>query len=241
MRIWLDNNALVARGLTVNDVEAALRSQNVELPAGTIKSTERDFVVRIDRGYQVAEDFRELVLAQGEDGYLVRLADVARVGLESAESRSLFRGNTESMVGVGIVKQSKANALSVGRLVREEIKRVNEQLPDGMELVVGFDRSVFVEAAIDEVFSTLFIAGVLVVIVIFMFLGDPRSVLVPALTVPISLIGSFSMLWVLGYSINLLTLLALVLAIGLVVDDSIVVLENIHRRLLRGESALVAS
>ena len=241
MRIWLDRNALVARGLTVTDVEDALRSQNVELPAGTIKSTQRDFVVRIDRSYQVAEDFRELVLARGDDGYLVRLADVARVELASAESRSMFRGNTESMVGVGIIKQSKANALSVGRAVQEEIVRVNQQLPDGMEMVVGFDRSVFVDAAIDEVFSTLFIAGVLVVIVIFMFLGDPRSVLVPALTVPISLIGSFSMLWALGYSSNLLTLLALVLAIGLVVDDSIVVLENIHRRLVRGESALVAS
>ncbi|WOJ92034.1 efflux RND transporter permease subunit [Congregibacter variabilis] len=241
MRIWLDRNALVARGLTVSDVEAALRSQNVELPAGTIKSSQRDFVVRIDRSYQVAKDFQELVLARGDDGYLVRLADVARVELSSAESRSMFRGNTESMVGVGIVKQSKANALSVGRAVQAEIVRVNQQLPDGMELVVGFDRSVFVDAAIDEVFSTLFIAGVLVVIVIFLFLGDPRSVLVPALTVPISLIGSFSMLWALGYSINLLTLLALVLAIGLVVDDSIVVLENIHRRLVRGESALVAS
>ncbi|MEM1401701.1 MAG: efflux RND transporter permease subunit [Pseudomonadota bacterium] len=241
MRIWLDRNALVARGLTVADVEDALRAQNVELPAGTIKSQSRDFIVRIDRNYALAEDFRELVLARGEDGYLVRLADVARVELDSAESRSLFRGNTESMVGIGIVKQSKANALSVGRLVAQEIDRVNEQLPEGMEMVIGFDRSVFVDAAIDEVFTTLFIAGVLVVIVIFLFLGDPRSVLVPALTVPISLIGSFSILWALGYSINLLTLLALVLAIGLVVDDSIVVLENIHRRLVRGESALVAS
>lgn len=241
MRIWLDRNALVARGLTVSDVEAALRSQNVELPAGTIKSTERDFVVRVDRGYQEAEDFRELVLAQGDDGYLVRLDDVARVELSSAEPRSLFRGNRESMVGIGVVKQSKANALSVGRQVQEEIRRVNEQLPSGMQLIASFDRSVFVDAAIDEVFATLFIAGVLVVLVIFLFLGDPRSVLVPALTVPISLVGSFSMLWVLGYSINLLTLLALVLAIGLVVDDSIVVLENIHRRLVRGETPLVAS
>jgi len=241
MRIWLDRNALVARGLTVADVEDALRAQNIELPAGTIKSAQRDFIVRIDRSYQTAEDFRELVLAQGEDGYLVRLADVARVELSSAEPRSLFRGNTEPMVGVGIVKQSKANTLAVGQAVREEIALVNEQLPEGMAMVIGFDSSVFVEAAIDEVFATLYIAGLLVVVVIFLFLGDPRSVLVPAVTVPISLIGSFSLLWGLGYSINLLTLLALVLAIGLVVDDSIVVLENIHRRLVRGESALVAA
>ncbi|MEM7691001.1 MAG: efflux RND transporter permease subunit, partial [Pseudomonadota bacterium] len=241
MRVWVDRNALVARGLTVADIEDALRAQNVELPAGTLKSTQRDFVVRLERGYQVADDFRELVIARGADGYLVRLQDVARVELASAESRSLFRGNTESMVGIGIVRQSKANALSVGQSVQQEIVRINAQLPDGMELVVGFDRSVFVDEAIQEVFATLFIAAILVVVVIFLFLGDPRSLLVPALTVPISLIGSFSILWLLDYSINLLTLLALVLAIGLVVDDSIVVLENIHRRLLRGESALVAA
>ncbi|MEM1141127.1 MAG: efflux RND transporter permease subunit [Pseudomonadota bacterium] len=241
MRIWVDRNALVARGLTVSDIENALRAQNVELPAGTLKSSSRDFVVRLERGYQAAEDFRDLVLARGEDGYLVRLQDVARVELASAEERSLFRGNTESMVGIGIVRQSKANALSVGRAVQAQIKAVNQQLPEGMELVVGFDRSIFVDEAIKEVFATLFIAAILVVVVIFLFLGDPRSLLVPALTVPISLIGSFSVLWALGYSINLLTLLALVLAIGLVVDDSIVVLENIHRRLVRGETALVAA
>ncbi|MEM9396502.1 MAG: efflux RND transporter permease subunit, partial [Pseudomonadota bacterium] len=215
MRVWVDRNALVARGLTVADIEDALRAQNVELPAGTLKSTQRDFVVRLERGYQVADDFRELVIARGADGYLVRLQDVARVELASAESRSLFRGNTESMVGIGIVRQSKANALSVGQSVQQEIVRINAQLPDGMELVVGFDRSVFVDEAIQEVFATLFIADILVVVVIFLFLGDPRSLLVPALTVPISLIGSFSILWLLGYSINLLTLLALVLAIGL--------------------------
>jgi multidrug efflux pump len=125
--------------------------------------------------------------------------------------------------------------------VQAEIELLNTQMPEGMEIIASFDRSVFVEAAIGEVFMTLFIAGVLVVLVIFLFLGDPRSLLVPALTVPISLVATFSVLWALDYSINLLTLLALVLAIGLVVDDSIVVLENIHRRLVRGESALVAS
>ncbi|MFK7828216.1 MAG: efflux RND transporter permease subunit [Congregibacter sp.] len=241
MRVWIDRNALAARGLTVADVEDALRRQNVELPAGTIKSEQRDFVVRIERSYQQAEDFRELVLAEGEGGYLVRLGDVARVELASAETRNLFRGNSQSMVGLGVIKQSKANALAVGRAVHAELERLNTQLPNGMQLVASFDRTVFVEAAIEEVFSTLFIAGALVVLVIFCFLGDPRSLLVPALTVPISLIGTFSVLLLLGYSINLLTLLALVLAIGLVVDDSIVVLENIHRRLVRGESALVAS
>jgi multidrug efflux pump len=241
MRIWLDRNALVARQLTVADVEAAIRSQNVELPAGTVKSSERDFIVRIERAYTSADDFRKMVVARGQEGHLVRLGDIARVELASAEHRSLFRGNTASMVGLGIVKQSTANALSVSRQINAEIDRVNAGLPEGMQMIGSFDNSQFVEAAISEVYRTLAIAACLVVLVIFMFLGDPRSLLIPALTVPISLISAFTALYVLDYSINLLTLLALVLAIGLVVDDSIVVLENIHRRLVAGESPLVAA
>jgi multidrug efflux pump len=241
MRIWLDRNALVARGLTVADVEDAVRRENIELPAGTLQSIERDFVIRVERAYKTAEDFRQLVVRTGEGGDLVRLGDVARVELGSAERRSLFRGNGESMVGMGIVKQSTANALTVSRAVRAEVDRVNETLPEGMELIASYDRSQFVEAAVKEVYRTLFIAAVLVVLVIFLFLGDPRSVLVPAATVPISLVSTFTLLWVFGYSINLLTLLALVLSIGLVVDDCIVVLENIHRRLAKGESPLVAA
>jgi multidrug efflux pump len=241
MRIWLNHNALVARDMTVADVEAAIRSQNIELPAGTLNSLERDFIVRIERGYTTAEDFRQMVLRRADEGYLIRLGEVARVELASAEHRSLFRGNGESMVGLGVVKQSTANALSVSRLIGTEIDRINGQLPQGMRLVASFDNSVFVEAAIDEVYRTLFIAAILVVLVIFLFLGDPRSLLVPALTVPISLVSAFTGLIIMGYSINLLTLLALVLAIGLVVDDSIVVLENIHRRLRAGESPLVAA
>lgn len=241
MRIWLDADELVARELTVSDVENALRSQNVELPAGTLNSTARDFILRVERSYLSADDFRALVLQRSDDGYLVRLGDVARVELGSAEDRRFFRGNGEPMVGLGIVKQSTANALSVSRLVQAEIERINQDLPEELELIASYDDSVFVEEAINEVYKTLLIAAILVVAVIFLFLGDWRSLLIPALTVPISLIASFSALLLLGYSINLLTLLALVLAIGLVVDDSIVVLENIHRRLTSGESPLVAS
>ena len=241
MRIWLDRNALVARGMTVSDVENAVRRENIELPAGTLQSLERDFVIRVERAYQTAEDFRQLVIRRGDDGYLVRLGDVARVELGSAERRSLFRGNGESMVGMGFVKQSTANALTVARAVLAEIDKVTETLPQGMRIVKSYNKSLFVEAAIKEVYRTLFIAGILVVVVIFLFLGDPRSVLVPAATVPISLIASFTLLWAFGYSLNLLTLLALVLSIGLVVDDCIVVLENIHRRLAKGESPLLAA
>ncbi len=241
MRIWLDRDALVARGLTVTDIENAVREQNIELPAGSLKSLERDFMIRVERAYTSAEEFRDLVIRRGTDGYLVRLSDVARVELETSERRSLYRGNGESSVGLGMVKQSTANALSVSRAVNQEIDRVNSQLPDGMVLIGSYDKSIYVEAAIKEVYRTLIIAAALVVLVIFLFLGDPRSVLVPAATVPISLIASFTLLYAFGYSINLLTLLALVLSIGLVVDDRIVVLENIHRRLAKGESPLMAA
>ena len=241
MRIWLDPQELVARQLTVSDVENALRTQNIELPAGTLNSLSKDFIIRIERSYLTEDDFRSLVIRRSDDGYLVRLGDVARVELGSAEDRRFFRGNGEPMVGLGIVKQSTANALSISRLVQAEIERVNQDLPQGLTLIASYDDSVFVEEAIAEVYFTLLVAAALVVSVIFIFLGDWRSLLIPALTVPISLIASFSALLVLGYSINLLTLLALVLAIGLVVDDSIVVLENIHRRLTSGESPLVAS
>ncbi len=241
MRIWLDRKALAARGLTAADVENALRRENVELPAGTVKSADRDFIVKLERGYARAEDFRRLVIARGDDGYLVRLADVARVELGPAEWRSLFRGNGESMVGLGIVKQSTANTLAVTRAARALRASVDAELPEGMALKQSFDSSMFIDSAIREVYRTLFIAAALVILVIFLFLGDFRAMLVPAVTVPVSLIATFTVLYALGYSLNLLTLLALVLAIGLVVDDSIVVLENIHRRLTKGESPLVAA
>lgn len=198
MRVWLDRNALVARELTVADVESAIRVQNIELPAGTLKSLERDFIVRIERSYTSPEDFRQMVVRRGEDGHLTRLGDVARVELASAEHRSLFRGNGESMVGLGVVKQSTANAVSVSRLVRAETERINRQLPDGMRMIASFDNTQFVEAAIEEVYRTLIIAACLVVLVIFLFLGDPRSLLVPALTVPISLVSAFTGLLIMG-------------------------------------------
>jgi multidrug efflux pump len=241
MRIWLDRQALAARQITVADVENTIRNQNVELPAGTVKSLERDFVVRIERSYLNPEDFRNMVLRKGDDGHLVRIGDIARVELGSAESRSFYNGNGESIVGLGIVKQSTANAVEVSRLINAEIDRLNEQFPTTIRLIKSFDNSIFVESAIREVYKTLLIAALLVVFVIFLFLGDIRSLLIPAITVPISLVATFSLLAVFGYSINLLTLLALVLSIGLVVDDSIVVLENIHRRLVAGESPLLAA
>jgi multidrug efflux pump len=242
MRIWLDRRELAARGLTVADVEAALRAENLELPAGSIDSGMRQFTVRIKRNFRTADDFAQLVLARGSDGYLVRLGDVARVERGAAEDRLFFRGNGVPMVGIGIIKQSTANTLAVARAAKSEMRRLNQTLPDGMAIKQSYDSSVFVEGAIREVFKTLGIAILLVILVIYLFLGGVRAMLVPAVTVPVSLIATFSVLLVLDFSINILTLLALVLAIGLVVDDAIVVLENIHRRMEEyGETRLVAA
>ena len=242
MRVWLDRTELAARGLTVADVETALRAENVELPAGSIDSALRQFTVRLQRAFYTEQDFAGLILMRGADGYLVRLGDVARVERSASEDRSFFRGNSVPMVGIGITKQSTANTLSVARAAKAEKDRINPTLPEGMSIEQSFDSSVFIEGAIREVYKTLAIAIGLVIGVIYLFLGSARATLVPAVTVPVSLIATSLVLWPLGFSLNILTLLALVLAIGLVVDDAIVVLENIHRRMEQyGESRLVAA
>ncbi len=233
MRIWIDRQALAARELTVADIERALRAENVELPAGSIQSVTRQFTVRLDRNFKTADDFGKLVLKRGENGYLVRLGDVAHVVKASIEDRTFFRGNGVAMVGLGIIKQSTANTIDVARSVKAEVLRLNPNLPEGMKIADSYDTSVFIEGAINEVYNTLFIAMGLVILVILVFLGSWRAMIVPAVTVPISVIATFIVLYVFGFSVNLLTLLALVLAIGLVVDDAIVVLENIHRRIRR--------
>ena len=233
MRIWLDRKALAARQITVTDVQRALRNENVELPAGSIESDQRQFTVRTKRAFQSAKDFSNLVVAQGKTeagDYLVRLGDVARVEKSTLESRTFFRGNKIPQVGIGIIKQSTANTIDVTTAAKQEADRIRANLPDHIKLEQSYDTSVFIRGAISEVFNTLFIAILLVVIVIFIFLGNVRAMLIPAITVPVSLVATSIALLLFGFSINLLTLLALVLAIGLVVDDSIVVLENIARR-----------
>jgi len=242
MRVWLDRRELAARGLTVGEVEAALRAENLELPAGSIESEQLLFTIRVQRGFRTAEEFKEIALARGSDGYIVRLGDVARVERGTEEDRTTFRGNGIAMVGIGITKQSTANTIDVARESKALAMRLNPTLPEGMQIVQSFDSSVFIEGAINEVYATLIIAIILVVIVIYLFLGSFRAVLVPAVTVPVSLMSTYIVLFAAGFSVNLLTLLALVLAIGLVVDDAIVVLENISRRMSDyGETALLAA
>lgn len=241
MRIWLDRMAMTAREITVLDIEAALRRENVELPAGSIESSERTFPVRVSRNYRSADQFAKLVIQRGEGGHLVRLGEVAEVEIAAEEHRVFFQGNGENQVGLGIVKQSTANTLAVARGTRAEVVRMREILPEGTSLNFSYDSSIFIESAIKEVYRTLFIAISLVIIVIYLFLGSFRAAIIPALTVPVCLVANFAVLYFFGLSINLLTLLALVLSIGLVVDDSIVVLENIQRRIDLGEPPLLAA
>ncbi|MDQ3268644.1 MAG: efflux RND transporter permease subunit [Pseudomonadota bacterium] len=241
MRVWLDSAAMAARGITAGDIENALRAENVELPAGRIESETRDFTLRVARGYQEAADFAQVPLQRGEDGYVVRLGDVAKVELASAERRQYFRSNGEPNVGLGIVKTSTANSLDVARAMRAEAERIQKTLPQGTDIFVAFDSTVFIEAAVNRVYWTLGEAIALVLLVIWLFLGSFRAAMIPALTVPVCLIAAFIPLYLFGFSINLLTLLALVLSIGLVVDDAIVVLENIQRRADLGEPRLVAA
>jgi multidrug efflux pump len=244
MRVWLNIDALSARGLTVDDVETALRTQNVETPAGAVESRERDYTVRIPRAFQTPDEFARM--AVGRTGFagtaIVRLGDVARIEIAPEETRRLFRGNGTPQIGLGIVRQSRSNALEVGRAVKAEIAEIRKTLPAGTDIIVAYDSTVFIEKAIERVWHTLAEAGFLVVLVIVLFLGSVRAALVPAAVIPVCLIGAFALLAMFGFSVNLLTLLALVLAIGLVVDDSIVVLENIQRRMdALGEPRTVAA
>ncbi len=241
MRVWLDRDQLAARGLTVNEVETALRNENVELPAGRIESADRDFTLRVERSYVAPADFASIPLGKGNDGYVVRLGDVAKVELASSERRAYYRSNGEPGIGLGIVKTSTANALDVARDTRAEAERIAQTLPKGTQIFVAFDNTTFIEAAVERVYATLVEAMILVLVVIWLFLGSLRAALIPAVTVPVCLVAAFIALFAFGFSINLFTLLALVLCIGLVVDDAIVVVENVQRRIDLGEPPLVAA
>lgn len=241
MRIWLKPDRLAALSLTPADIENALRSQNVELPAGRLESSSQNVTLRVNRPFASQAQFEQLVVSRGADGYLVRLADIARVETGAENPYSVFRLNGDSALGMGIVRQSGANTLAVADSAKKLAEEITPTLPQGMKMVVGSDDSLFISRAIDGVWLTLAEAAALVVLVIFLFLGSWRATIIPAVTVPICLLATFAVLWILGFSINLLTLLALVLAIGLVVDDAIVVLENVYHRIEQGEPPLVAA
>lgn len=233
MRIWIDRARLAAYDLTVQDVEDALRAQNLEVPSGRIESVDREFTVLSRTGLTTAEQFRDIIVKDA-DGFPVRLDDVARVELGSEEARNTARFNGQNAIAIGVVKQATANPLDVSTAVREALPKILETLPEGMHLGVAYDTAIFIDASIEAVYTTIAEAVVLVVLVIFVFLRTFRATIVPLVTIPVSLIGAFAVMYALGFTINTLTLLSMVLAIGLVVDDAIVVLENIYRKVEEG-------
>lgn len=242
MRIWLDASQMAARGVSVDDVENALNAQNLELPAGSLESASKDFTIRVARSYAKPEDFARLPLRPADaSGFVLRLGDVARIEEGANERRRLFRGNGVDQVGIGLTRQSQANDVAISEAVRKEVATINETLPPGTKMVVAVDNSVFTAEAIHEVWITMALSISLVVLVNLIFLGSWRSALIPSVVAPICILSTFIVLAPLGFSLNLLTLLALVLAVGLVVDDAIVVVENIQRRVDEGEPALVAA
>ncbi|MHA6289457.1 efflux RND transporter permease subunit [Maricaulis sp. CAU 1757] len=241
MRIWLDPQAMAARGITVSDIDQALRRQNVEVPGGSVETQDTQIVVRVERLFSDPESFARLPVTSGALGHVARLGEVADVVLEAEQPRTLFRGNGQNMIGLGFVRQSQANSVAVADAIAAQADRIRPGLPEGMQLIVASDDTVFIEESIREVWRTLLVAATLVVLVIYLFLGSLRAAIIPAAVVPVCLIGVFAALSLAGFSINILTLLALVLAIGLVVDDSIVVLENIQRRIDLGEGPALAA
>ena len=233
MRINVDRDRLAGYRLTVQDVEDALRRQNVELPSGRIESRQREFNIVAATDLQTPQQFEQAIIAN-VNGYPVRLGDVANVQVGAVNERVIARFKGDPSINMGVVKQATGNPLELSQAVRAEVEKINQTLPPGMKITIVYDSSVFIDRSIQSVFKTIGEAVILVVLVIFFFLRNLRATLIPLVTIPVSLVGAFALMYAFGFTINTLTLLAMVLAIGLVVDDSIVVLENIFRNIEHG-------
>ncbi len=240
MRVWLDPLRMAAHGLTTQDVEAAIRSENTEIPGGRVEGQGREFAVRTRGELAKPEEFGAIIVSQ-KDNDVVRLRDIADVTVGAADERTAVRYNGEQAVGLGIVKQSKASTVDVAAAVRVVLPDLVKLLPEGMKLDVAYDSSTFITDSISEVQQTLIIAMCLVVLVVLSFLKSFRATTIPTLAIPVSIIGALAVAYFAGFTINILTLLALVLAIGLVVDDAIVVLENVYRHMELGKSRMKAA
>ena len=235
MRIWLQKDKMVALQVTPADIEQAIRQQNIELPAGLIESGNREFSVYPQTSLSTVKEFKDIIVRQDE-GYQIRLEDVAKVEMGVADERSFVRYNGVNAIGIGVVKQATANPLSVAKEVHKRVAEIQATLPQDLELAAPFDSSTFIKGSIDAVWSTLVEAFILVLLVIYLFLQSGRATFIPMAAIPVSLVGALALMQLMGFSLNTLSLLALVLAIGLVVDDAIVMLENIYRHLEQGKS-----
>ena len=233
MRIWLDPDRLAGFELTPQDIEDALRQQNIEVPAGRVESTQREFTVLAETDLREPDEFAQIIVKNTDD-FLVRLGDVARIELGADSARFRARFNRRNAVPLAIIKQAVANPLDISDALKVLLPEITRTLPEGMRVDMAYDSTVFIQESIDEVYVTVVEAVILVMIVIFLFLRNWRAVLIPLVTIPVSLIGAFALMNLFGFTINTLSLLAMVLAIGLVVDDAIVMLENIYRHIEDG-------
>ena len=240
MRIWLDPEKLAAYELTPLDVENALRAQNLEVPAGRVESLDREFTVLAQTDLREPEQFAAIII-KDTPSFLVRLGDVARVELGPDTSRFRARFNGRNAVPLGIIKQAVANPLDISNALQKLLPDIERSLPEGMHVDIAHDSTIYIRESIKEVYRTVGEAIALVVLVIFLFLRNWRAVLVPIVTIPVSLVGAFALMYLFGFTINTLSLLAMVLAIGLVVDDAIVMLENIYRHMEEGMPRLKAA
>ena len=239
MRLWLDPTKLAAHGLTPVDVKNAITQENVELPSGSIEGNTVELTLRTMGQMHTADEFNNIILKKSGSN-IIRISDVGRAELGPADLKSYMKMNGVPMVGVAVIPQPGANHIEIADAVYERMEQMKKDLPDDVEYTYGFDSTKFIRASIDEVKSTIYEAFILVIIIIFLFLRDWRVTLVPCIVIPVSLIGAFFVMYVAGFSINVLTMLAIVLSVGLVVDDAIVMTENIYIRIEQGMRPLKA-
>ena len=245
IRVWINPIKLAAYNLTIQEVEQALRKENVSLPAGTLESNNIDLTINLDKSYDDLEKLKQLPIKKGKNN-LVRLSDISNIEFGPVSSKALFRAQSKDAlnlktVGIGIYARSGASTVELSKEIKKKIDLVKKNLPPGLNLEIAFNRATYIGAAINEVYKTLIIAFILVVIIIYLFLGNLKAVIVPAIALPVSLIATFLGIYLFGLSINIFVLLSFILAIGIITDDSVIMTDAIYRRIENGENPLVAA
>ena len=245
VRVWIDPIKLAANNLTIQEVESALRNENVSLPAGTLEANNIDLTLNLDKSYDSIDKLKELPIKKIKNS-IVRLSDVSNIEFGPVSEKTLFKAQTKNAlnqktVGIGIYAKSGASTVELSKDIRKKLIEVKKSLPDGISIEVAFDRATYVGTAIKEVYKTLIIAFILVVAIIYLFLGNLKAVIVPAIALPVSLIASFLGIYLFGLSINIFVLLSFILAIGIITDDSVIMTDAIYRRIEDGETPLIAA
>jgi hydrophobe/amphiphile efflux-1 (HAE1) family protein len=245
VRVWIDPIKLAANNLTVQEVELALRNENVSLPAGTLEANNIDLTLNLDKSYTNINQLKNLPVKKNKNN-IVRLSDVANIELGPVSEKTLFKAQKKNKldlktVGIGIYARSGASTVELSKDIKKKITEVKKKLPEGLNLEIAFNRATYVGEAIEEVYKTLLIAFILVVIIIYLFLGNLKAVIVPAIALPVSLIASFLGIYLFGLSINIFVLLSFILAIGIITDDSVIMTDAIYRRIENGDKPLVAA